>query len=102
MARPCGGAYRASSEAPPQKHSDAGYHPASDCGKKSRVNAIRNLSLGLVIVTFGFCAAGCGSHAGKTAGGRFPSYNVIRLYNDSPAEIYAIELDAGGLVTAID
>jgi hypothetical protein len=52
--------------------------------------------LGLVAVL-----AGCGSSRDASAG-EFPDYNVIRLYNDSPVEIYDIELSAGGTVTALD
>jgi hypothetical protein len=34
--------------------------------------------------------------------GGFPSYNVIRLYNDSPDEIHAIDLNADGTETTLD
>jgi hypothetical protein len=43
------------------------------------------------------CASG-----GGASGERFPDYNVIRLYNDSPAEIYDVELLAGGTLTSLD
>ena len=33
---------------------------------------------------------------------KLPAYNVIRLYNDSPDEIYEVELSAGGTVTTLD
>jgi hypothetical protein len=46
------------------------------------------------------CASGSGSENG--GGDGFPDYNVIRLYNDSPAEIYEVELLAGGTLTALD
>ena len=45
--------------------------------------------------------AGCSADS-RSVGGRFPDFNVIRLYNDSPGEIYDIELSAGGTVTALD
>ena len=40
--------------------------------------------------------------SGGKAQSEFPDYNVIRLYNDSPAEIYEVELLAGGTLTALD
>ena len=40
--------------------------------------------------------------SGGSARSEFPDYNVIRLYNDSPAEIYDVELLAGGTLTALD
>jgi hypothetical protein len=100
MARPCA-EHIARGLARHQKDSDTGYRPALACGKKSRVNAIRHLLAGAVVIV-GLSCIGCASHAPKSGNGRYPSFNVIRLYNDSPAEIYDIELDAGGLVTAID
>jgi hypothetical protein len=45
------------------------------------------------------CSSGGASGSG---GGEFPDYNVIRLYNDSPAEIYEVELLAGGTLTSLD
>jgi hypothetical protein len=42
------------------------------------------------------CALGCASTQ------KLPAYNVIRLYNDSPDEIYEVELSAGGTVTTLD
>ena len=47
------------------------------------------------------CATG-GGGGGGVSEGKFPDYNVIRLYNDSPAEIYDVELLAGGTLTALD
>src|SRR5688572_1882629 len=38
----------------------------------------------------------------ESGGGEFPDYNVIRLYNDSPAEVYDVELLAGGTLTSLD
>ena len=38
---------------------------------------------------------------GKPAG-KYPAYNVIRLYNDSPDQIFEVELDAGGMETTLD
>ena len=37
-----------------------------------------------------------------TKGAKTPDYNVIRLYNDSPADIYDVELSAGGTVSTLD
>ena len=42
------------------------------------------------------CALGCASTP------KLPAYNVIRLYNDSPDEIYQVELSAAGTVTTLD
>lgn len=44
-------------------------------------------------------AAGCASTGTP---GKLPSFNVIRLYNDSPDEIYDVELSAGGTLTSLD
>jgi hypothetical protein len=44
----------------------------------------------------------CASGGGAASAEKFPDYNVIRLYNDSPAEIYEVELLAGGTLTALD
>jgi hypothetical protein len=41
---------------------------------------------------------GCAASGPK----KLPTYNVIRLYNDSPDEIYDVELSAGGTVTTLD
>lgn len=48
--------------------------------------------------------AGCASfHPKKPKPPKgFPSFNVIRLYNESPTEIYDLELTAGGTMTALD
>lgn len=44
--------------------------------------------------------AGCAS---STPGpGEFPDYNVVRLYNDSPGEIFDIQLSAGATVTVLE
>jgi hypothetical protein len=64
------------------------------------VFSIWSCVLGLAVV------AGCAaSNGGKSSPPRsakaYPSYNVIRLYNDSPSDIYAVELDAGGTVTTL-
>lgn len=51
-------------------------------------------------IFLGFVAlviSGCASMSKK-----LPTYNVIRLYNDSPDEIYDIELSAGATVTTLD
>lgn len=40
--------------------------------------------------------------AGNEFAEKPPSYNVIRLYNDSPDEIYNVELSAGGTITSLD
>jgi hypothetical protein len=42
---------------------------------------------------------GCASGPPKQ---QFPPYNVIRLYNDSPDEIYGVALNAGGTDTTLD
>lgn len=44
--------------------------------------------------------AGCASS--PFGGQRFPDYNVIRLYNDSPTEIADVELAAGGTTTVLE
>ena len=54
-----------------------------------------------VVVCLAAFAVGCAS-AEKAKNGKFPDYNVIRLYNDSPGEIYDVELSAGGTVTVLD
>ena len=41
-------------------------------------------------------SSSCASGGGSASAEKFPDYNVIRLYNDSPAEIYEVELLAGG------
>jgi hypothetical protein len=40
--------------------------------------------------------------AGCASTPKMPAYNVIRLYNDSPDEIYQVELSAGGTETTLD
>ena len=42
------------------------------------------------------CLVGCASTP------KLPAYNVIRVYNDSPDEIYQVELSAGGTETTLD
>jgi hypothetical protein len=47
---------------------------------------------------------GCSGTRSSSAGtgDAFPSYNVIRLYNDASAEIYAVDLNADGTETTLD
>jgi hypothetical protein len=54
--------------------------------------------LGSLMCCVLLAAAGCAA----SSGGKFPEYNVIRLYNDSSADIYDIELSAGATVTSLD
>jgi hypothetical protein len=75
------------------------------------VNPIRGLRGGLCILivlaltasagVVGGCASRKSSSSPSSSSGAFPSYNVIRLYNDSPDEIYAIDLDADGMETTL-
>ena len=71
------------------------------------MNFTRVARVGLVLIPLGLFVGcgGCASRAApgaKTSAGAFPPYNVIRLYNDSPDEIYGIALDADGTETTLD
>ena len=64
-------------------------------------SSLWSLCLCAVCACLSFSCAGSGDPE-SGGGGEFPDYNVIRLYNDSPAEIYDVELLAGGTLTALD
>jgi hypothetical protein len=62
------------------------------------VNHQRQLTVPIVLALFA-TLLGCASGPPKQ---QFPNYNVIRLYNDSPGEIYGVTLNAGGTDTTLD
>src|SRR5688572_1674450 len=63
---------------------------------RGKITAMR---VGLLCVA---CAIVCGCASGGGGGAQVPDYNVIRLYNESPSQIYDVELNAGGTSTLLD
>jgi hypothetical protein len=89
----------------PQKISQTDFASRRRAVRSSSVNTLRNLWVGLTVILLARLLGACsGAHpsSGGGGGGKFPAYNVIRLYNDSPGEIYGITLNAGGTDTTLD
>lgn len=76
------------------------YHISGKCGKNSAVNLRRCLTVAISLALL--AVVGCASGPPEQQQQKFPAYNVIRLYNDSPDEIHAIDLNADGMETTLD
>jgi hypothetical protein len=63
---------------------------------------LRDLRFALMVIVLAPFVSACSATHAPSGGGKFPSYNVIRLYNDSPADIYSVDLNAGGTETTLD
>jgi hypothetical protein len=70
------------------------------------------VKIGILGILIGLVAAGCASGSRQSSagnggggasggGGKIPEYNVIRLYNDTDAEVHDVELTAGATQTVL-